>query len=265
MEGKKISFFKRVKMAITDFDSYGDMALEKLSIAIKYYAKVMLIFSAILAISFTYKFSTIINNDEELQVLYSQVKTEYNVDDSAIQDAVNTLKSNSNNTNFYVMLGASIWIYLFSIYFIMGFLDVFLLSILGFIVSRFTRMKLRYKPAFIMAIYALTLPIFLNAIYIVANTLTGFTIEYFPIVYNVIAYIYIITAILMIKADFITRQQELMKIIEEEQRVKREAELQEEQNKREEKKEEDNTKENNDEKDNEKEDKPKQEPEGNEA
>lgn len=263
MEGKKISFFKRVKMAITDFDSYGDMALEKLSIAIKYYAKVMLIFSAIIAISFTYKFSTIINNDEELQVLYSQVKTEYNVDDNAIQDAVNTLKSNNNNANFYVMLGASIWIYLFSIYFIMGFLDVFLLSILGFIVSRFTRMKLRYKPAFIMAIYALTLPIFLNAIYIVANTLTGFTIEYFPIVYNVIAYIYIITAILMIKADFITRQQELIKIIEEEQRVKREAE-QEEQDKKEEK-EEDNTKEDNDKNKDEKEDNQKQEPEGNEA
>ena len=61
-----------------------------------------------------------------------------------------------------------------------------------------------------------------------------------------VAYIYIVTAILMIKSDLIKRGQELTKIIEEEKRVKAELERQkqeekqkEEQRKREDKEKED--------------------------
>ena len=73
-----------------------------------------------------------------------------------------------------------------------------------------------------MSIYALTLPLFLNLIYLILNVLTGFTMSYFSIVYNVIACIYIVTAILMIKSDFVDQQKELIKIVEEQRVVKKE-------------------------------------------
>ena len=52
--------------------------------------------------------------------------------------------------------------------------------------------------------------------------------------YMGIAYIYIITAILMLKADLIKRQDELSKIIEEQENVKRELERKEEEKRQEE-------------------------------
>lgn len=238
MEAVKIPFFKRVKKAIVDFESYSDFAIEKVSTAIKYFAKIMLIFSLIISIVFSYKFSTIINNEEELQIMYNQL-ADNGIELEVIDEAINYVKSN-NNTNFYAMLAISITLYMFIIYFALGLVDALLISILGLIVSRLAGIILKYKPIFVMSVYALTLPIFLNCIYIVVNTLTGFTIDYFQIVYNVIAYIYIITAILIIKTDFIEQQQQLIKIIQEQRKIKlehkqNEGEEQQEDNKDEEK------------------------------
>lgn len=47
MEHKKVAFFKRVKNAIIDFDEYKVFAEEKVSVAIKYILKLMLIFTLI--------------------------------------------------------------------------------------------------------------------------------------------------------------------------------------------------------------------------
>lgn len=219
-ENLKIPFFRRVKKAVTDFEAYADFALEKTNLAIKYYAKIMIIFSIIISIAFCYKFSTVINDEEQLQIMYNQM-AENGIDMQMIDEGINYIKSN-NNFEFYAMLALSIIIYMYCVFFVLGFGDILLISILGIIISRITRIRLRYKPVFIMSIYALTLPIILNCIYIIVNMLTGFTIDYFSIVYNVIAYIYIITAILMIKTDFIEHQQELIKIVNEQRKVKKE-------------------------------------------
>ena len=73
-----------------------------------------------------------------------------------------------------------------------------------------------------MALHALTLPTILNLIYIIVNLYTGFNIEYFQVMYSAISYVYIITGILMIKADFIKKQLELNKILEEQQKIREE-------------------------------------------
>lgn len=105
-------------------------------------------------------------------------------------------------------------------------LDVVLLAILGYIVSRLFRIPLKFGPVFNIAVYSMTLPILLNAIYILINLLTGFEIKYFTIMYNAISYIYMITAILLIKSDLIKRNVELTAIIEEQEKVKQEMERQ---------------------------------------
>ena len=81
---------------------------------------------------------------------------------------------------------------------------------------------IKYKEIFNMSIYALTLSIVLYLIYICVNITTGFTIKYFDLAYEIISYIYIITAILMIKSDLIKQQIEIGKIVEEQKKVREE-------------------------------------------
>lgn len=239
METKKLSFFKRVKLAITNFESYSDFAVEKFSIAVKYVAKIAVIFSIIISIVFAYKFFTIMNNEQEVQIMKNQLLETSGLDVDIIQETIQYIKDN-NNISFYASIGFSFFIYFFGIYFFYIFFDALLVSILGFFTSRLAKIKLKYKPIYIMSMYALTLPIILNCIYIVANTLTGFTIEYFQIVYNVIAYIYIVTAILMIKTDFIEQQRELIKIVQEQRKVKLEQKQDDKEKKKEDKEDDEN-------------------------
>ena len=102
-----------------------------------------------------------------------------------------------------------------------------------------------------MSIYALTLPILLNALYIGVNIFTQFNIEYFQVMYLAVAAIYLIAAIFILKDNFIKKQQELLKIIEVQAKIKQEKDEQEEKkeepkedNKKDEKKEDGENKEN---------------------
>ena len=60
-KGIKISFFKRLKMSIFDFDKYHIISGEGLGRAMMYLVKLILLFSLILSLSSTVKYSQIIN------------------------------------------------------------------------------------------------------------------------------------------------------------------------------------------------------------
>ena len=222
MKNKKMSFFKRIKNAITNFEGYSDFAIEKLSVAIKYIAKLTLIFPIIMAILFSYKFSEFINDEEQIQIMTNQLQETAGLDAKTIEESIQLIKSNNNTTTFYTTLTAVTFLYFFSGNFIYNLISALIVSVIGLIISRLARIRLKYKPIYIMSIYALTLSIILNCIYSIVNILTGFTIDYFTIVYDVLAYIYIVTAILMIKTDFIEQQRELIKIMEEQRKIKEE-------------------------------------------
>lgn len=221
MENKKMPFFKRIKNAVTNFESYSDFAIEKLSIAIKYIAKLTLIFSIIMAVLFSYKFSQFINDEEQMQIMTNQLQGVAGLDVKTIEESIQLIRS-SDNATFYTTLTIVVFLYFFCGNFIYNLVSALIVSIIGLIISRLARIRLKYKPIYIMSIYALTLSIILNCIYMIANILTGFRIDYFNIVYDVLAYIYIVTAILMIKTDFIEQQQELIKILEEQRKIKQE-------------------------------------------
>ena len=55
MKTKKVPFFIRLKNAITNFDEYKNYLEEKISIAIKYILKLVLLFTLIISIALTYK------------------------------------------------------------------------------------------------------------------------------------------------------------------------------------------------------------------
>ena len=100
--------------------------------------------------------------------------------------------------------------------------DAVLYSLLGHVTALLSGLRLKFTAIYNIAAYSLTLPIILNLIYMVANILTGYTIQYFSIMYMAITCIYVITAILMIRSDVIKKQIELSKIIEEQEKVRQE-------------------------------------------
>ncbi len=136
-------------------------------------------------------------------------------------DIVNFIKGNSLyklDLTFFVATFILIYINNFALV----LLDAILYSLIGYILGGFSRLKLKFSAVYNIAVYSLTLPILLNLIYTVVNTLTGYTITYFPIMYTAITCIYIFTAILMIKSDIIKKQMELSKIIQEQEKIKEE-------------------------------------------
>lgn len=167
---------------------------------------------------------------EPIEYFYKDVQNEYGIGNFTKEQAVSKIEE-TNKTVLYSMFYVTMTIYLFLVYFVTVLLDAFTFFILGLIVSRIVGIKIKMKPIFNMAVYALTLPIILNLIYIVVNTFTGFTIQYFQWMYTAIASIYMIVAILMIKADFINKQKELMKIVEEQEKVRQEIQEREEKDK----------------------------------
>lgn len=315
MEKQKLSFFKKVKTSVLDFDGYQSLAAEKISRTIIYIALIILIFSIIISIAYVCQFWATIKEVEnyinteiseikyenyELSVIPSNgekmLKIEGNTSgqpvviinteadsEEEIEENINNIKSQENgililkdriiiksglSTNIVeysykdisekyninkidkeelikilsgqemitslIVLGIALVLYMFIVYVSNILIDIFVLSLLAYIVSRIAGLRLKYSAIYNIATYSLTLPLILNIIYFIVNTLTGFTIQYFQIMYTAIASIYIITAILMIKSDVIKKQFELNRIIEEQARVREELKRKEEEKKRQE-------------------------------
>jgi len=156
--------------------------------------------------------------------------------------------------SIYTYIFFMVFMCLFIIYFITILIDVLVLSVLAFVVSRITRIRLKFAPSFNIAAHGITLPVLLNLIYIIVNLLTGFNIKYFQFMYSTISYIYVIVAILMIKTDFINTQLELIKLAEEQQKVREELQKQKEEKENKKEEEEKEPKDNKDKKKKQKED-----------
>lgn len=293
MEQKKIPFFKRLKNAITNFDEYQKFSQEKLGTAIKYFLKLMLIFSILISGFLTarmykeietiktsfaeecpdfrienntlliegenkkyekdigyetlglivdsentdlteeqngqyqriiafYKDRMVMKTmDTKTSMTYEDISKNQNINGLSKQQILDYANSNEMLVIYSIFFVVTI-IFVFIAYSIQILLDIFLLSIIGLIMSKIAAVKLKYKEVFNMSIYALTLSIVLYLIYICVNISTGFTIKYFDLAYQIISYIYIVTAILMIKSDLIKQQIEVGRIIEEQKKVREE-------------------------------------------
>lgn len=314
MEEKKLSFFKKFKTSIFDFDGYQVLAAEKVGRTIAYIAILMLIFSIIISAVYTsqiyglirkaqnyidseiaeisYEDGTLnvvsnsnddtiridINEDisakviintqtedeQEIQLLtdelsmsdngililkdkvvikdslsegttqinYSAISVEYNLSDINKTEILDML-SGTEMQEMLAIFGVEAIIYMFIVYFATTLIDILILAILTFLVTKIAKLRLKYTAIYNISAYSLTLPIVLNILYFIINSFTGFTIEYFQVMYTGIASIYIITAVLMIKSDVVKKQMELSKIVEEQERIKQEIKEKEEREKEE--------------------------------
>lgn len=63
--GKKIKFFQRIWTSIKDFEKYEEFAADKVSKAVIYICLLTLIFTLVIATTYTYKFHSILSDAKE--------------------------------------------------------------------------------------------------------------------------------------------------------------------------------------------------------
>ena len=143
---------------------------------------------------------------------------DFYLDDMSKEDIISSLKDKT----LYIFLSIVIFISEYLNYFIYTMLMAVTLSLIGQIIAFILRLRMKFNITYIIGIYSLTLPIILNIVYIIVNSLTGFVIQYFNWMYTTISYIYVCVAILMIKTDFINLKREMTRIKIEEEKIKKE-------------------------------------------
>ncbi len=194
----------------------------------------------------TYQNGIVISNDNIIfKTAMSNIPTTISLVDIANQyhivnldkQAIMSFLTNNQVYMVYIAFFVAIFIYMFIIYLGTVLIDAILYSLLGHVTALLSGLRLKFTAIYNIAVYSLTLPIILNLIYMVANILTGYTIQYFSIMYMAITCIYVITAILMIRSDVIKKQIELSKIIEEQEKVRQEIARREQEKKEEEERE----------------------------
>ena len=213
---KDISFLKKVIMSIKDFEKYPMLASKDWSVVLAYLLKLLAIFTLIGTCSIMFTIFKEATNTEEA----SQVGI-------LINNLTRQISENYSETNqvfIYIGVFAISYLYMFVINIISIAIDIILLGAFGYFTAIIIRLHLKFSAMCKIALHSLTLPIILNMVYILIKTFTNFEIKYFELMYISIAYIYIVTAILMIKYDVMKNQQELNKIIQEQEKVRQEME-----------------------------------------
>ena len=159
-----------------------------------------------------------------------------NDEDNSInkQDLLNRINSIEPSV-LYISLFLTFVIYMFTSYFIAILFETLLLFIMGYFTCRLVNLKLKNNQVYNIAIYSLTLPILLNAIYIPVRMITNFNIEYFQIMYTTISVIYLVTSILMMKTEMTKQQEEVQKIQEIQKQIHEETEVETKEEEKEEK------------------------------
>lgn len=280
-KSKKISFFKRLKMSLFELENYIDFTAEKTSKAVSFVMKMVIAFALIMVTSnvlYVYiKYespSNYINNivpefsyqDHKLEIQPDEKKDENKKFVASLMeqvepayrpvipngtytkaDIVNFVKDNEQQLVIYFSLTVFIeTIFEMSIFW---FMIALLTSLVGSIVLRFSRIRMKFSKLYAMSIYASTLSMILTVFYNILTNHFNINIDSFEFLSMLIAYIYITAVIYMIRSDLIKQQLELIQIAKVQAKVKEQMDKE-----KEEKKEQEDKKEK--EKDNDKEEKP---------
>ena len=123
-------------------------------------------------------------------------------------------------SKLYLNLFLVLFMYAFAMYLINTLFYVILISTIGYLATMILRLKIRYVAIFNMGIYSITLSTILNMLYIGLNAFYPYKIGYFEVMYVLIASIYMIAAIFILKMEFDKKQGQ--KIVEVEKEVKEE-------------------------------------------
>ena len=141
------------------------------------------------------EYCTIKLDNNILKIKYN----DYFYEDINKEDIINILSNLS--IKFYIIMSAIVLIWVFILMTISTITDVLVIATIGYIISKIIDKQFTFTNTFNIAIHAITLSVLLGGIYYIINSLTGFYMKYFSIMYTSIAIIYMMTSILLITSD----------------------------------------------------------------
>lgn len=157
------------------------------------------------------------------EIPMSDIGSIYGKNEFTKQDIVNDINS-INMISLCISLAFTVFLGFFITYLIMSILDIIILSLLSNIVAMLLRVRMKVSALVNISVHAMTLPIILLLIYAIVLMTTGFEIKYFNIMYRGIAYIYVITAVFLIRQNLIKQQMELTTIVQKQKELKQQLE-----------------------------------------
>lgn len=264
---KKIGFFKRIKMSLLELENYIQFTAEKNAKAFGFAIKMTILFALVIAVSSAIyihvKYQSITNYVDSIvpDFSYNEHNLTINEEDkkdenkkmviSLMQELEPTyreiLPDGSNSKvdllNFIRQNEKQILIFFYSTLIFETILEMFLLwmfiglltSLIGLIVLRFCRIKMKYSKLYVLAIYASTLSMILTVLYTILNNYFNIYINIFEYLSMLIAYIYITAVIYMIRSDLVKQQLELMKIATVQAKVREQLDKEDEEERKKEK------------------------------
>ena len=167
----------------------------------------------------------IVNSAGNIQELtYEQFKEVNKIEGDINREILIEQMKNINLPSIVVVLLLSNVLLYFGLIYIIAIFAIAVTAFLGEFVSIISKVNLNIKDAFKMAIYSTTLTFILNIVYVIVNAIFNYTIGYFNIMGMMVSYVYIVAAILLLKNNLIKRQQEVAKVAEEQEKIRKELE-----------------------------------------
>lgn len=157
---------------------------------------------------------------------YEELFKELNITEFNKEDLASYLVS-SVMMPLYLNLFLVLFIYALVMQAVNTVFYIIAISIFGYLTSVILRLRIRYVAVFNMAVYSITLPTLLYIIYLGVNAFVNYTVAYFEVMYMLVATIYMIAALFILKTEFNKKQGEVQKIIEVEKEIKEEMEQEE--------------------------------------
>ena len=117
---------------------------------------------------------------------YKELFSEMGITEFNKQEIVEYLTS-SNMMSVYLNLFLALFVYAFVIYYINTLCYIAMIALVGYVATLILKLKIRFVAVFNMAVYAVTLPTILNIIYLIVNAFYNYTINYFDIMYILVA------------------------------------------------------------------------------
>ena len=144
-----------------------------------------------------FKFDSSIN--ENIEATYNNITSVFGVSDITKEKLVNEFLSQDNLFKSKMIIGVYAFLTILILNIVTLLEDIIIIGVFGWLASKIAKVPLGIAKTMSLAIYSLTLSIILSTAYSVVYSFTNFEIKYFEIMYMIIAYIYIVAAIMIMK------------------------------------------------------------------
>lgn len=119
----------------------------------------------------------------------------------ASKDSLMSYFSNTFTPQYYFQSFFIYYLMYFVLFTLVLIIEINILAVVGFIITKIAKTKIKFEKIAKIAVYAFTLSTILNILYSILNYITGLYIPAFQLIYELLAYGYMILAILRIKKE----------------------------------------------------------------